>query len=164
MATANNLFPDNFREFIAKLNKHQVAYMVIGGYAMGAYGHFRGTNDLDIFIHSTEVNAKKMIDACVDYGIPPDSLKEEMFLVQKMIGIGTPPLRIEVLKKLDAVDFEYAYQRVRKHLVDGLLVNIVSLDDLILLKRAAKKGRDKARDSEDLSFLEKLKATPKRKR
>ncbi len=35
---------------------------------------------------------------------------------------------------------------------------IVNLDDLIRLKHASVKGRNKARDSEGLSFLQKLKA------
>lgn len=47
---------------------------------------------------------------------------------------------------------------MHKKNVDGVAINVVDLDDLILLKKAAVKGRDKARDSEDLSFLQKLKA------
>ena len=85
-----------------------------------------------------------------------------MFLVPKIIGIGSPPLRIEILKKLDTIDFGYAYQRSEIKKVDDLNIRIVSLDDLILLKKAAKKDRLKARDSEDLSFLEKLKQKLKR--
>ena len=104
MTLSNNLFPQNFREFIIELNSQNVEYMIIGGNAMGAYGHLRGTNDLDIFIHATRENAQKMIAACLGFGIPAGSLKEEMFLVEKMVGIGVPPLRIELLKKLDTVD------------------------------------------------------------
>ncbi len=74
-----------------------------------------------------------------------------------MIGIGQFPLRIETLKKLDIVDFKFAFQRAKKAIVDGVSINVVDLDDLILLKKAAIKGRNKYRDIEDLSFLEKLK-------
>lgn len=130
--------------------------MLIGGYALGVYGHIRATNDLDIYINSNDDNAAKMVKACVDYGIPQDSIKKEMFLVPKMIGIGQPPLRIEILKKLD-IDFEFAFQRARKVTVDNVSINVVDLDDLILLKKAAVKGRNTSRDSEDLSFLEQLK-------
>jgi predicted nucleotidyltransferase len=58
---------------------------------------------------------------------------------------------------LDAVDFSYAYERSESKKVDGLDIRVVGLDDLILLKKAAAEGRSKARDSEDLTFLEKLK-------
>ena len=87
-----------------------------------------------------------------------------MFLVPKMIGIGEPPLRIEILKKLDTVDFNYAYERSELKKVDGLDIRVVGLDDLILLKRAAAQGRSKARDSEDLTFLEKLKSRLSRRK
>lgn len=160
--TPNNRFPNHFKDFIEELNRNDVEYILIGGYAMGVYGHHRGTGDLDIFINSTENNAEKLLKASIDYGIPTDSVSKDMFMVPKMIGIGNPPLRIEILKKLDTVDFKYAFQRSKVKTVDGLKIKVISLEDLILLKKAAKIGRSKARDSEDLSFLEKLKAKLKK--
>ena len=150
--------PDYFREFLAKLNHHEVEYMLIGGYAMGTYGHVRTTGDLDIFVNATRANAAKMMQACMAYGIEEESLQLDMFIVPRMVVIGEAPLRIEIIKKLDVVDFKYAYQRVKTMQVDDLSVPVVNLNDLILLKHAAVKGRSKARDSEDLSFLQKLKA------
>lgn len=158
----NNRFPSHFRDFINELNKNEVEYLLIGGYAMGAYGHHRGTGDLDIFINATEANAEKLMKASIAYGIPAEQVKKEMFLVPKIVGIGQPPLRIELLKKLDTLDFAYAYQRVEKKKVDGLEIRVASVDDLIILKKAAQKGRSKARDSEDLTFLQKLKDKLKR--
>lgn len=155
--TPNNRFPSHFRDFIHELNKKDVEYLLIGGYAMGFYGHHRGTGDLDIFVNATEANADKLFKASIDYGIPESQLKKEMFLVPKMVGIGQPPLRIEILKKLDTIDFEYAYQRVEMKKVDGLDIRVASVDDLILLKKATQGGRSKARDTEDLTFLEMLK-------
>lgn len=130
--------------------------MLIGGYALGVYGHIRATNDLDIYIKGTEVNASKMVQVCTDYGIPEASIEKNMFLVSKMIGIGEPPLRIEILKKLD-IDFEYAFQRINKVTVDGIKINVVDSDDLIILKQAAIRDRNSARDIEDLAFLLRLK-------
>ena len=164
MNKTNNKFPSHFRDFIIELNKHSVEYMLIGGYALGVYGHIRATNDLDIYINATEHNASKMVKVCIAYGIPEASIKKEMFLVQKMIGIGEPPLRIEIIKKLDLIDFKYAFQRIKKVKVDGISINVIDLDDLILLKKAAIKGRNKSRDTEDLYFLEKLKASLKLKK
>lgn len=164
MSNPNTKFPDNFREFIVELNRFEVEYMLIGGYALGTYGHMRGTNDLNISINATENNAQKMTKAWVAYGIPEEGIEKEMFLVSKMVVIGEPPLKIELLKKLDTVDFRYAYERARTVTVDNVPIKVVSLDDLILLKKAAIKGRSKARDTEDLSFLEKLKAKLTKKR
>ena len=154
----NNQFPTHYKDFLNSLNKHQVEYLLIGGYAMGAYGHIRGTNDLDIFIQASDSNANRMLDACVEYGIPREELATEMFLIPKMIGIGDPPLRIEILKTVGSFDFDYAYSRKVTRGVDGVDINVVDIDDLILLKKQAIKERSKARDKEDLSFLEKLKS------
>lgn len=40
---------------------------------------------------------------------------------------------------------------------NGIQINVVSLEDLILRKKAAVKNRNKSRDSEDLAFLQMLK-------
>ena len=159
----NTQFPQHFREFLIELHHYAVEYMIIGGYALGAYGHGRGTNDLDIFINATPENADRMWQACVSYGIDEDSLDTEMFLAPRMTVIGEAPFRIEIIKKLDAVDFQYAYARTKTVQMDELSLRIVGLDDLILLKHAAVKGRSQARDTEDLSFLQKLKAALRKK-
>lgn len=163
MSNPTNKFPVHFREFIEQLNLKGVEYMLIGGYALGAYGHIRATNDLDIYINATLANAKKMVQACIDYGIPAETIELEMFLTEKLVGIGDPPLRIEILKKLDAVDFKYAFERIIRRKVDGIEINVVGLDDLVLLKKAAAKDRKKARDKEDLTFLQLLKSKLRRR-
>ena len=68
-----------------------------------------------------------------------------------------PPLRIEILKTVGSFDFSYAFERKIVQKVDGIEINVVDLDDLILLKQNAIQERSKARDQEDLTFLQKLK-------
>ncbi len=46
----------DFEDFIKLLNKHQVDYMVVGGYALAFHGKPRHTGDLDIWINSSEKN------------------------------------------------------------------------------------------------------------
>jgi len=58
---------------------------------------------------------------------------------------------------LDVVDFKYAFQRSKKIKIDNVAINIIGLDDLILLKKAAVNDRNKSRDQEDLTFLQRLK-------
>jgi hypothetical protein len=157
----NNVLPSHFREFLQAINEFEVEYLLIGGYAMGAFGYIRGTGDLDIYINANPANAGKMVTACIEYGIPENELTREMFLVPKMIGIGQPPLRIEIIKKLDTIDFDYAYQRCQIISIDGIQIKVISMDDMILLKQAAVKGRSKDRDIEDLDYLTHLKGRTK---
>lgn len=157
MSNLNNQFPAHFREFISQLNTAEVEYLLIGGYAMSIYGHIRATSDLDIYINATDINAEKVMRACIKYGIRSEDLDKSMFLVPKIIGIGEPPLRIKLLKQLDQIDFSYAFSRAISKKINDLEIKVISLDDLILLKKAAVTDRKAARDEEDLSFLEKLK-------
>ena len=153
----NHHFPEHFNSFIHQLNKFRVEYLLIGGYAMGIYGHIRATNDLDIYLNATAENAERALKACISYGIPAKDLHKEMFMVPKIIGIGEPPLRIEILKKLDVIDFKFAFARAMRKKIGDLVINAISVDDLILRKEAAVKDRNADRDKEDLSFLKKLK-------
>ena len=43
-----NLHPD-FKEFIQLLNKNEVEYLLVGGYAVVIYGYVRATGDMDIW-------------------------------------------------------------------------------------------------------------------
>ena len=42
--------PSDFNEFLKLLNKHDVRYLLVGGYAVGYHGHVRGTADMDVWI------------------------------------------------------------------------------------------------------------------
>src|ERR1700694_3465446 len=41
----------DFKEFLKSLNSNRVEYLLIGGYAVGIYGHIRASNDLDIWVN-----------------------------------------------------------------------------------------------------------------
>ena len=149
----NNVLPEDFREFIYYLNEFNVEYLIIGGYAVGAYGHIRATKDLDVFINPTKENAQKLTEVCIAFKIPKDQLKIEMFQLPAVVDIGDEPFKIELLKKLDVIDFDLAFKRANRIKVDDLIINVISLDDLILLKKAALNDRNEPRDKEDLEFL-----------
>ncbi|MEP7195694.1 MAG: hypothetical protein ABI851_04195 [Saprospiraceae bacterium] len=43
-----NIFNDDFRDFINSLNKNDVEYILISGYAVILHGYPRVTGDMDI--------------------------------------------------------------------------------------------------------------------
>ena len=61
------MFSPDFREFVALLNKHEVQYMVVGGYAVGIHGHPRYTGDLDIWLLPEAGNAVRILKAIKDF-------------------------------------------------------------------------------------------------
>ena len=48
---------NDFPDLLVLLNRHQVRYLVAGGYAYAVHREFRTTKDLDIFIEATPETA-----------------------------------------------------------------------------------------------------------
>jgi len=144
----------DFEDFVALLNKHEVDYMIVGGYALAFHGKPRHTGDLDIWIDVHDVNAMKMVDVVDEFGMASLGMEKADFLQKGGITqIGYPPLRIDILNEIDGVDFKDAYLNKLIIDVDGLPVNYIGLDDLIINKQ--KSGRHQ--DLSDVNELNKLK-------
>ncbi len=140
----------DFKDFLRLLNSHNVDYLLVGGYAVGYHGYPRATGDMDIWIAISEYNARKTTEVLRDFGMPEDVVSKELFLKrEKVIRMGVPPVRIEVITGISGVDFEECYSRREVMDIDGIPVNFISLKDLKANKLAA--GRHK--DLEDLDHL-----------
>ena len=79
------MFSRDFIDFIQLLNTHKVEYMVVGGYAVNAYGYSRFTGDLDIWIRISKENAKKMMKVVTEYPAPSGLFNEDDFLVDQLL-------------------------------------------------------------------------------
>jgi len=144
----------DFEDFVVQLNKHDVTYMVIGGYALAFHGKPRHTGDMDIWIDLSDDNAQKMVSVINDFGMASLGLKKIDFLQKGGITqIGYPPLRIDILNEIDGIDFKDAYRNKLIIDIEGLPVNYIGLDDLIRNKQAS--GRKQ--DLSDVNALNKLK-------
>jgi len=142
----------DFEEFVGLLNKHQVDYMVVGGYALALHGKPRHTGDLDIWINISDENAERMLQVLLDFGMGALGFKKADFLKPGYITqIGYPPLRIDILNNIDGVEFSKAMQNRQKiKLDDDLEISFIGLQDFISNKEAA--GR-----SQDLSDIKEIK-------
>ena len=136
-------FPRDFKEFLQLLNSKKIEYLVIGGYAVGYHGYPRATGDMDIWIAINEQNAMKMVEALKEFGFDPPELQKELFLKdQKVIRMGVPPMRLEILTSIDGVNFKTCFNnRVIADFGD-FKVNFISRDDLLINKRASGRPQD----------------------
>lgn len=50
----SDLFSEDFQDFISLLNKHDVSYMVVDGFAVNIYGYQRSTGDVDIWVEKAK--------------------------------------------------------------------------------------------------------------
>lgn len=148
------ILDQDFEDFVTLLNKHDVTYMVVGGYALAFHGKPRHTGDLDIWIEATESNAQKLVEVINEFGMSSLGLTQYDFLENGVVTqIGYPPLRIDILNEIDGVSFIESFPNKLVIDVDGLRVNYIGLDDLIKNKQAT--GRQ--RDMSDVSELNKIK-------
>lgn len=142
--------PPDFKEFLRLLNARQVEYMLIGGYAVGYYGYPRATADMDIWIAINRQNAEKVVAVLREYGFNLPELSPELFLEEdRMIRMGVPPLRLEVITSISGVRFEECYAERVLVMVDDVEANLISLRHLKINKKAS--GRFK--DLDDLENL-----------
>ena len=49
---ATTQIPPDFKEFLKCFVLHNVRFMLIGGYAVNAFGHVRNTVDIDVWVAS----------------------------------------------------------------------------------------------------------------
>ena len=147
------LTPD-FKEFAALLNSNKVEYLIVGGYALAAYGHPRYTGDLDFWIGTAAENADRVLAALNQFGFGSLGIRrEDLTEPGQVIQMGFPPSRIDLLTSIDGVSFVPCYQRRLVFNVDGLQLGFIALDDFKINKKAVGRHRDLA----DLEILESIK-------
>src|SRR5262249_19070690 len=137
-------------EFLKSLNSNGVKYLLIGGYAVGIYGHIRATNDLDVWVESTPGNATRIERALREFGFDLAALNANLFVEpNNVIRMGQPPMRIEVLTSISGVEFEECFADRETFLIDELPVPVISLAHL----RQNKAASGRAKDIADLECL-----------
>ncbi len=134
--------PD-FRELLSLLEKYEVRYLVVGGYAVMKYTEPRFTKDLDLWISTDQENAKAVYAVLKQFGAPlnglaPADFSQEGYFYQ----MGISPFRLDVMMSIAGVAFETAWANREKVQVEGLAVPFISKADLIKAKEASARDQD----------------------
>lgn len=140
----------DFQDLINCLTSQSVEFMVVGAHALAFHGIARFTNDLDIWIRRTEENTERLRIALNEFGVPISRQEAQQLLGErKFLKLGNEPRRVDILNFLDGVEFDSAYARSSREVLDEAHVAIIGLDDYVATKRAS--GR--AKDFSDLALL-----------
>jgi len=135
--------PPDFKEFLQLLNEYQVEYLLIGGYAVGYHGYPRATGDMDIWVAIHPVNATKIVTVLREFGFDVPELSVELFLEEdKIIRMGVPPVRLEITTTISGVKFDECFSDRIIDTLDGVKVNLISLKQLKINKKASGRYRD----------------------
>lgn len=144
----------DFKEFVGLLNSTGVEYLVVGGYALAAFGHPRYTGDIDLWVNPSHANAQRLVQALGEFGFGGLGLTPADFVrPDSVVQLGYPPARIDLLTSIDGVRFAPCYERRTQVTIDGVDLPIIHVDDFRTNKLAVGRARD-------LADLESLDAPP----
>jgi hypothetical protein len=136
--------PD-FRELLALLNAHEVEYIIVGAYALAFHGVPRFTADLDILVKTDSKNSHRIIQALEEFGFKSIGLTSGDFQhPDKVVQLGVPPVRIDLLTSLTGVSWEEAFSGRSKGKYGDITVYFLGREQFIANKRALGRKRDLA--------------------
>jgi hypothetical protein len=146
-------FNDDFADMVAELTSAGAEFVVVGGFAVSAWGFLRATGDLDVFTRPTIDNAPRVYRALASFGAPLHALTiEDLVTPGVVFQIGVPPRRIDVLTAVDGIDFDEALVGLRRVTVGRVEVPFIGLAALVKNKLAANCPQDR-RDVRELRKL-----------
>lgn len=141
-----NLFNNDFRDFLSALNKANVRYLLVGGYSVILHGYPRTTGDMDIWVERTKENYICIKEAFRNFGLPVFDMTEYNFLEHPhwdVFTFGLPPVAIDIMVKIDGLDFDEAFNRAVIFSDEELNIRTIHKNDLITAKQKAGRAKDK---------------------
>lgn len=136
--------PD-FKELLALFNSHKVEYLIVGGYALAEYGVPRYTGDIDLFIKPDPANARRILAALEAFGFKSLGLSISDFeKPDKVIQLGVPPVRADILTSLSGVSWEDAYPGKTAGIYGDVPVFFIGRREFVANKKALGRKKDLA--------------------
>jgi len=154
-----NVLIEEHQELLQELVKHEVNFLLIGGYAVIYYGYERTTGDMDIWLEPNNDNLPKLLSALKAFGIDDEDiaqLSKVDLTITQLFFIGEKPRRIDFLTKVNGIGFSEAMKQANYFEMEGVKVPIIHYHHLILTKMTTGRLKDQA-DIEELQRINKSK-------
>lgn len=139
------------------LNSQGVQYIMVGGYATNIHGFQRFTGDLDIWLHDTLPNRKKLRQALNELGLGDLEMIEYMQFVpgwtEFRLDNGMPIDILTTMRGLEAYTFEECLSIATIAEIENTAVPFLHINQLILNKKTV----NRPKDAIDILELEKIK-------
>ncbi len=159
-----------FKNIFRTLNEEGVRYLVVGGVAVNLYGVLRATADIDLVVQLSVENVLLLAKALKKLGYKPkipvtiedfaNPENREKWIDEKEMKVFALYPSDRELGTMDIFvrepfDFDKAYANRTTINVAGVNIPVVSIDDLIYLKKEAARNQDLA-DIEALEILKRI--------
>lgn len=149
----------DFKDLLRWFAKHRVRYLLVGGYAVIHYAQPRFTKDLDVWLQPTAANARRVMLAFRDFGIPLIDVTEADFATESFqYMVGRAPVLFDFLTSLPPLKFPHCWKHRKTDDQDGIPVHYLPKSELIRAKQSAGRAVDLA----DLEELRRADQLPKR--
>jgi predicted nucleotidyltransferase len=160
-------FPElRLEALLGRLARAEVDFVVIGGVAVAFQGYGRATKDLDITYATDKQNLKRLGEVLLDAharlrGIAEDVpfVPDERTLARtRLLTLDTDDGGLDlVADPPGAPPYATMHARADHVELDGIVIAVAALDDLLAMKRAAGRPQDLA-DVEALEVARRLQA------
>ncbi len=154
-----NVFIAAHQEILELMLKHEVEFMLIGGYAVIYYGYMRTTGDMDLWLKPTNDNKFNMCKVFDEAGYEAQDIMalENLNFEKKIVfSIGSLVHKIDFHTHIDFIQYHEAEKNKVIAIIDEMKLPIIHLNDLILSKMNTDRLKDKA-DIEELQRINQLK-------
>ena len=147
----------DIKRLLQSLLAHKVKFLVIGAWALPAHGLTRMTQDIDIFIKPTPINARRTLRALKSVGYDALAGVTTETLLTKKVLLRQYILQADIHPFVAGVKYDEVWEQRMETTIEGLTVFVPSLETMIAMKKAAGRSKDK----EDLRVLKKIRAKRK---
>jgi predicted nucleotidyltransferase len=158
-----NIFDEYTFNLLNELNKNEVEYIVVGGYAVNFHGYRRTTGDIDLWIKPDNAeNKNKILQSFRNLNIAEDTLSQlnELDFAKPIVFIdGEEPFKIDFITYISGVSFNDAWQQKTIAVLDGISIPFIHLNHLILSKLTTGRPQDKI----DIEKLQQIQAVKNKK-
>lgn len=139
-----NVFNIDFLEFLELLDKHEVEYLLVGGYAVILHGYSRSTGDMDLWVNQTTENYNKLKLVYNNFGAPIFSIEDFESDKFDVWSIGVEPRKIEILTKASGLEFTESKKNCENINFDKFKIPYIDFEDLMKNKRTTGRLKDLA--------------------
>ncbi len=143
---------NNFLNVCKLLNKENIHYIIVGGWAVILHGYLRTTYDIDILVKKSRDNIEKLRKALknLTWGIIEEISTEEI-LSKPFTIVGDQP-RVDIITQAGKIDYDNIKNKVLTINVEGIKIPYIDIDTLIKMKNTGRLS-----DKEDIEKLKLIK-------
>ncbi len=160
-----------YEKILREFYYNGVNYLIVGGIALNLHGVPRATFDLDIVVAWNESNVQKIekilkklnfkamvpvtLTELKDESKRKELVRKKHMFALNFYNVDDPLEEIDILIK-DVSDFDKLFERKKTIKIDDYEIYLISLDDLIKLKRKSKRYKDRE-DMRNLMIVKQIK-------